>query len=431
MKGLKISLIIIFAVASIFFIGSCHAEEEMPIIDESNEPVYKTSGMISAGEPIEEEEPEPALELTRTEILECASLFSYYYRRDNKFPTYVTITHGNEKIVINRSQFIHLSSSFITTDNPTITLNDLQNLPCSSKTAKYTRIYPVNYNKIAQRTKEHIFTYKSAPYLVKIGTRNIYYLDLLEIYSEMLIYYNYHKEYPDFVSIGKLNKLPKINSAYVDNQISKYSYRKYLYRKKLSIINYYIKRTRNIKHLRSLRNSYDYYLKKYQYASKRLTYFYKKRSSPWYVPKDYRIYLSKTRNCQVNDYRIIAQTLILSELTPYETADNLFTYVRDICLYTFYYNTRYGAIKTLKIKKANCIDQAHLLIAMARSVGIPARYRHAHCKFSTMTVGHVWVQLYVNGRWYTADPTSYRNTLGKQNNCKILYWKGRYLALPF
>lgn len=162
-----------------------------------------------------------------------------------------------------------------------------------------------------------------------------------------------------------------------------------------------------------------------------MAYYYKKRNSPWYVPKKYRIYLSRTRNCQVNDYRIIAQTLTLSELTPYETADSLFTYVRDICEYTFYYNTKYGAVNTLKRKKANCIDQTHLLIAMARSVGIPARYIHAQCKFSDMTVGHIWAQLYINGKWYTADPTSCRNTLGKQNNCKILYWKGKYLTLPF
>lgn len=55
----------------------------------------------------EDEEVEPPLELTRSEILECASLFSYYYRRDSKFPTYVTIARGSENIVVNRSQFIH------------------------------------------------------------------------------------------------------------------------------------------------------------------------------------------------------------------------------------------------------------------------------------------------------------------------------------
>jgi len=430
---MKISLIIIFLAFTLFLIDSSHAEEDIKLSDEkSNESLYTVSGDTSTvGDSAGGEESEPPLELTRSEILECASLFSYYYRRDNKFPSYVTISRGMEEIVVNRSQFIHLSSSFISTDNPTISLIKLSNLPCSSKTSKYIRIYPSNYFKIAQQTRDHIITYNNAPYLIKMGNKNIYYLDLLNIYSKVLVYYNYHRKYPDYVSIGKLKNLPKINSAYIDNQITKYRYKKNLYLKKISSLNYYIKRTRSFKRLRSLRSSYNYYLKKYQYASKRLAYYYKKRSSPWYVPKNYRIYLSKTRNCQVNDYRITAQTLILSELTPYETADNLFTFVRDICEYTFYYNTRYGAVKTLKIKKANCIDQTHLLIAMARSVGIPARYRHAHCKFSTMTVGHIWAQLYVNGRWYTADPTSYRNTLGKQNNCKILYWKGRYLALPF
>jgi transglutaminase-like putative cysteine protease len=144
-------------------------------------------------------------------------------------------------------------------------------------------------------------------------------------------------------------------------------------------------------------------------------------------------YLKSTNNCQSTDSRIkaLAKSITKGLTSNYDKANALFKWVRDKVSYTFYYNTKYGAIKTMERKNANCIDQSHLLIALARASGIPAKYAHAQCKFTSMTVGHIWAELYVNGKWITADPTSSRNTFGTQNNCKILYWKGRYAQLPF
>ena len=64
-----------------------------------------------------------------------------------------------------------------------------------------------------------------------------------------------------------------------------------------------------------------------------------------------------------------------------------------------YYSTRYGAAGTLKRRSGNCCDNAHVMIAMARSVGIKARYAHAHHGKK----GHVWGEYYVNGSWFTVD----------------------------
>lgn len=64
-----------------------------------------------------------------------------------------------------------------------------------------------------------------------------------------------------------------------------------------------------------------------------------------------------------------------------------------------YYSTRYGAAGTLKRRSGNCCDNAHVMIAMARSVGIKARYAHAHHGKK----GHVWGEYYVNGGWFTVD----------------------------
>lgn len=126
-------------------------------------------------------------------------------------------------------------------------------------------------------------------------------------------------------------------------------------------------------------------------------------------------YLKSTKNCQVTDSTIVALANKLTNGTnsSYEKAVNIFNWVRDNLNYSFYYNTKYGAVNTLKTKVGNCVDHSHLVIALARAAGIPAQYGHGDCKFSSgNTYGHVWAQLYVNNKWYNADATSSSNNLG-------------------
>jgi len=69
-------------------------------------------------------------------------------------------------------------------------------------------------------------------------------------------------------------------------------------------------------------------------------------------------YLQETDNCQVSDDEIVSlsQRLTANATSVYEKAVNIFTYVRDNTDYSFYYNTRYGAIGTLRYRTANCCD---------------------------------------------------------------------------
>jgi transglutaminase-like putative cysteine protease len=69
--------------------------------------------------------------------------------------------------------------------------------------------------------------------------------------------------------------------------------------------------------------------------------------------------------------------------TAYNTAVNLFNWVRDNIGYSFYYNTEYGAAGTLTHMTGNCCDTANLLIALARDDGITSRYVHGYCDFSS------------------------------------------------
>jgi transglutaminase-like putative cysteine protease len=47
--------------------------------------------------------------------------------------------------------------------------------------------------------------------------------------------------------------------------------------------------------------------------------------------------------------------------------------------------------------------------------------------------GHVWAQLYINGKWYDADAISSKNSFGAINNWdeNTVIMKGIYSELPF
>lgn len=116
-------------------------------------------------------------------------------------------------------------------------------------------------------------------------------------------------------------------------------------------------------------------------------------------------------------------------------ATKIVNWVRDNIVYSFYYNTKYGASGTLQKLKGNCVDTAHLVVALMRKSGFAAKYKHGTCFFieSKHWYGHVWVDVYVNHKWYSADATGYKNTLGviKNWNTKTYTPRGTYYTLPF
>jgi hypothetical protein len=126
-------------------------------------------------------------------------------------------------------------------------------------------------------------------------------------------------------------------------------------------------------------------------------------------------YLAASRNCEVNDAQIVKLVTKLTKncKSDKEKATVIYNFVRDTVSYSFYYDTKYGAIGTLKAKTGNCVDHAHLAVAMFRSAGLAARYVHGTCHFSSGgTYGHVWAQVLIGNTWTVADATSARNSLG-------------------
>ncbi|MEL7670295.1 Ig-like domain-containing protein [Methanobacterium sp.] len=147
-------------------------------------------------------------------------------------------------------------------------------------------------------------------------------------------------------------------------------------------------------------------------------------------------YLVATSNCQVTNSAIKAKAAAITKgkTTTYAKAVAIYNWVRDNLGYSFYYNTKYGAAGTLSKMTGNCCDTAHLLVALERAAGIPARYEHVYAKFSSGNwYGHVIAQVYVNGKWYNADGTSYSNSFGVIKNWNTATAKvyGTYASLPF
>jgi transglutaminase-like putative cysteine protease len=146
-------------------------------------------------------------------------------------------------------------------------------------------------------------------------------------------------------------------------------------------------------------------------------------------------YLQPTANCQSTDPTItsLAATITAGLTSNYAKAEAIFNWVRDNLTYSYYYNTKKGALGALSAKTANCCDHSHLVIALARAAGLPARYQHGSCEFSDGWYGHVWAQINVDGTWYYADAISNYNTFGSINNWNLSTVKlsGTYAELPF
>ncbi len=146
-------------------------------------------------------------------------------------------------------------------------------------------------------------------------------------------------------------------------------------------------------------------------------------------------YLKSSKHSPVNNAKIksLVNSLTKGLTNKIEKAKAIYNFVRDDVWYEYYYNTHKGAVGAMNTRGGNCVDQAHLLIAMFRTAGFAARYVHGTCRFSDGTFGHVWTQVLIGNTWVVADPISYRNNLGQINNWNVNTYSlhSRYLSLPF
>lgn len=162
--------------------------------------------------------------------------------------------------------------------------------------------------------------------------------------------------------------------------------------------------------------------------------------SSWYSDflrnMDYYTSSISDKYCDINDPVVVKarDEAIAGKTTTMEKAVALFEYARDKWEWLDYSNTHKGALNVITGHEGNCCDLSHGLIAIARSAGIPARYVHGPSTYypSGNIYGHVWAELYVDGKWYVCDPSN--------NSCRfdVPLWilekstiRGKYRDLPF
>ena len=128
--------------------------------------------------------------------------------------------------------------------------------------------------------------------------------------------------------------------------------------------------------------------------------------------------------------KVVKQALAVAKEgnSEYNNMKLLFNWCNKNIGYQLYANTRYGAEGTLNRRKGNCCDNANLLIAMARAIGIKCRYCHSR----NSKGGHIYGEYFINNKWIVIDT-------GTSSTTKYWgsHWNGyggtvkRYDTLPF
>ncbi|MBO4571652.1 MAG: hypothetical protein J5699_06985 [Bacteroidales bacterium] len=147
-------------------------------------------------------------------------------------------------------------------------------------------------------------------------------------------------------------------------------------------------------------------------------------------------YLAATRNCPKDD-ELVKSTLaaalknLSASATERQKAEAIFAYARDEWEWENYSNTKKGALGTIRAKGGNCCDLTHATLAMCRAAGIPARYLHGQCYFTSGVIGHVIPEIYVDGKWWICDPSNNSATFGTPTWKGMETFNGRYYELEF
>lgn len=146
-------------------------------------------------------------------------------------------------------------------------------------------------------------------------------------------------------------------------------------------------------------------------------------------------YLRATSNCPIDAPEVLAArdeaiAGLPANATDRQKAEAIYEYARDKWEWENYANTKKGAVGTIKAKGGNCCDLTHATLAMCRATGIPARYLHGQCYYSSVE-GHVIPEIYVDGKWWIADPTNNDSTWGTPKWKGMETFNGRYYELEF
>ena len=299
-----------------------------------------------------------------------------FIETNHRLPNYVTVS----TVQVSMPQFMQLmADNLVNLGNglkTSVTLKSVDNPTTSSESVKSGNIYKTEYLSLAQTIKNTIESTGTAPDYINTSLGKIRYESIIYTFSKILNYQKTYQRLPNTVSVAPwTGTIQSSSSTEGSNALTSSS------------------------------------------------------------ASSLQQYLVATTNAQSDDSAItsLATSITAGLTSDYDKATAIFNWVRDHLTYSYYYNSKKGALGALSSRTANCCDTSHLVVALARASGIPARYQHGSCTFSDGTFGHVWAQLYVNGKWYYADAISKSNNFGVIKNWNLNTYKlyGTYASLPF
>ncbi|MCK9150853.1 transglutaminase-like domain-containing protein [Methanobacterium alcaliphilum] len=353
--------------------------------------------------------------LNKTQIINSGAKVSKYIKKNKKLPEYVMAGKNN----LTMAQYLYAISSIISGKNNTTLFKTKEKFYTVSRISKYFN--SKEYKAMATKTSNYISYNKKTSAYTNSAQGKIDYYNTIYLFSKIAEYYKAHGKMPSKVYLK--TPLPstarKFSSLYVDKRLKYLSTELKEIKKSMRLVSKKIKNTKNKSILAKLQRKYNRLQEKYEYVASNRAKVQKLKNSRWYVPSSLRKYVKSTAYSDIKNPSIVYMARKLATVDAYTTGESIYNWVRDEVAYAFYYRTKYGATKTLKYRKGNCVDEAHLIVAMARSAGLPARYVRGNCKFikSGNYYTHVWAQIWIRGYgWITADPTSYSNTFGGIKN---------------
>lgn len=144
--------------------------------------------------------------------------------------------------------------------------------------------------------------------------------------------------------------------------------------------------------------------------------------------KDWSKYVLPSTDCESDNKKIIklSKKIIkneakklkkpVSKLTDKQKANAILNWEQKKFSYGKYGNTRYGALKSLKMKKLNCVDSTHVTVALLRAANIPAKYEAKQVKNDA----HCWPWAYFGGKWVEGEATDHIS-LSKFGKCSWIH----------
>ena len=311
---------------------------------------------------------------TNAQITDAAALVQTFVQTNNRLPSYVTIVNTQVTMPEFLQLLVNDLLNYNSKINTPVTLKTVQNTTNPAETLKTGDILKSEYLSLAKSIETTVSSTGKAPSYITTSLGKISYENLVYTFSKILNFEGTNNRLPNYVSVEPWSTVTQ-NSASSEG------------------------------------------------------------SSSTTIPASLLPYLQPTTNAQSNNPTIVAlaNKITAGLTTPYSKAVAIFDWVRNNITYSFYYNTKYGAVGTLAAGTGNCCDHSNLVVALARAAGIPARYQQGYCDFSDGWYGHVWAQLYVNGKWYYADTISTANTFGTITNWNLNTYtlEGTFITLPF